>query len=72
MKQTFITAGLALSLPIDMAAGPVLGYFAGVFLRDRFGMPHFIVYIFLAAGFGAGVLNTVMIVRMMMKINNKS
>lgn len=46
--------GIATSIPIAMAAGPAVGYYIGTWLDGR-AHTSFLVYVFLAFGFGAGV-----------------
>lgn len=62
-------AGLAFSIPFELAVGPFAGYFIGKYLRDIFGLHRYIVYVFILLGIAAGIFSVVMIIRMMVKIN---
>lgn len=62
-------AGLAVSIPFEIAAGPFIGYFIGDYVIKQFAFHKFIMYVFIAMGFAASVTNTALIVRMMVLIN---
>jgi len=47
-------AGIAMGIPFALATGPIIGYFIGTWLDVR-AHTSFLVYVFLALGFGAGV-----------------
>ncbi|MDD5691751.1 MAG: AtpZ/AtpI family protein [Candidatus Omnitrophica bacterium] len=61
-------AGLGFSIPFEIAAGPFIGYFIGVFLRDKFGVHRYFIYVFIVLGFIASISNTVMIITEMIRI----
>jgi len=63
--------GLAFSIPFEIAAGPFIGYFIGSYLRNKFGMHRYVMYMFLLMGFVASVVNVAVIIEMMIKINKK-
>ncbi len=67
----FQAGGLALAIPFEMASGPFIGYFIGLYLKHRFGMHDFFIYLLTFMGLLAGFINTVAIIRMMLKINQK-
>jgi len=69
-KMTEI-AGLAVSIPFMILAGPFVGYFIGRYLRDKFGMHRYVMYILIVMGFVASFYNTVVIIKMMLKINKE-
>ena len=64
-------AGLAVSIPFMIIAGPLVGYFIGRYLRGKFGMHRYVMYIFIIIGFIASFYNTVVIIKMMLKINKE-
>lgn len=69
-KMTQI-AGLAVSLPFEIAAGPFIGYFIGSYLMGKFGAHRYIMYAFIIMGFVASISNTAAIIEMMVKINKE-
>ena len=62
-------AGLAFSIPFELAAGPFIGYFIGAYLRNKFGLHRYSMYIFILMGFVASVVNVAVTIEMMIKIN---
>jgi len=64
-------AGLAFSIPFELAAGPFIGYFIGTFLKDKFGMHRYIIYSFIIIGFIASVVNIMITIKMMLVINKE-
>jgi F0F1-type ATP synthase assembly protein I len=69
--KTFQIWGLALAIPFEMASGPFIGYFIGLYLKHRFGMHDLFMYLLVLLGLVAGFVNTAVIIRMMIKINGK-
>lgn len=65
-------AGLAVSIPFELLAGPFIGYFIGAHLENKFGTHPSVTYIFIAMGFVASVYNAVLIIAMMIKINREN
>ncbi len=61
--------GLALAIPFEIAAGPFIGSLIGLYLKNRFGIHRSIILMFILMGFVASVINTVVIIKMMLKIN---
>jgi hypothetical protein len=59
--------GLLMFIPLVMGTGPLAGFFAGEYLRRRFGLPVFTTYILAAAGFAAAAIETVKIIRLIFK-----
>lgn len=64
-------AGLALAIPFEIAAGPFIGYFIGIYLKNKFGVHISIMYMFILMGFVASIANIVGIIEMMIKINKE-
>jgi len=64
-------AGLAVAIPFEMAAGPFIGYFIGIYLKSKLGLHEYIIYIFILMGFVAGFTNTAVIIQMMIKISKR-
>jgi len=63
--------GLAFAIPFEIAAGPFIGYFIGAHLRNKFGVHRYIMYLFILMGFVASVVNVVLMIEMMLKINKE-
>jgi len=63
--------GLAFAIPFEMVAGPFIGYFIGSYLKNRFGMHRYIMYLFIIMGFVAGIVSVVIIITMMTQINRE-
>jgi len=51
------------TVPLMLAAGPLVGYFGGRWLDGRLGSTPWLQYVFLALGFGAAVRYIVRVVR---------
>ena len=64
-------AGLAMAIPFEIAAGPFIGYFIGVYLKNRFGIHRYVVYLLILMGFIASIVNTVTIIQMMVRIDRQ-
>jgi len=64
-------AGLAFSIPFEIAVGPFIGYFIGIYLRNKFGVHRYIMYIFILMGFVASLVNVAITIEMMIKINRE-
>ncbi|MDD5078564.1 MAG: AtpZ/AtpI family protein [Candidatus Paceibacterota bacterium] len=69
--KTFQIWGLALAVPFEMASGPFIGYFIGLYLKHRLGMHDSFIYLLVLLGLVAGFVNTAVIIRMMIKLNEK-
>ncbi len=65
------TVGYVSFIPFMLAAGPLSGYFAGVFLREKFNLPFRIVLIGVVCGFAVGVMEMVRILRVLSRMNKK-
>jgi uncharacterized protein YqgC (DUF456 family) len=59
--------GLLSFIPIAMAAGPLAGYFAADYLKERFNFPGFTSAIFILIGFVASMMETVKIIKLALK-----
>ena len=55
--------GLLSLIPFVLAAGPLVGYIAFDYLRNRFGVPSYASYILITIGFAASVRETIRIVK---------
>lgn len=63
-EQSGLTkAGLAMSIPSLMVAGPFVGYFIGVGLQRFFGLGRGIVIVMTIAGLVAGIREAIRIIR---------
>jgi uncharacterized protein YqgC (DUF456 family) len=56
-------AGLAISIPFEMAAGPFIGYLIGSFLVHHFRMPKAVEVIFIVMGLIGSFINTAIIIK---------
>jgi hypothetical protein len=65
------TVGYVSFIPFMLAAGPLSGYFAGVFLHEKFNLPLRIVFIGIVCGFTAGIMEVVRILRILARMNKK-
>jgi len=65
-------AGILSFLPITLAAGPVGGYFAGVYLEKRFGLPWYLTLILIGAGIIVSIKETVRIIMLVIKAEGSS
>jgi hypothetical protein len=57
------TAGLLSFIPFVLASGPLAGYFLGDFLVKKLGLPQYILYISITAGFLASIHETIRIIK---------
>jgi F0F1-type ATP synthase assembly protein I len=64
-------AGLAFAIPFEIAVGPLIGYFICAYLRNKFGLHRYIMYIFILMGFVASLVNVAVTIEMMIKINKE-
>ena len=64
-------AGMISFIPVMLAAGPLGGYFIGDFLENKFNLPSYMTYIFIALGAIAGIRETVRIIRLVLNIDKK-
>jgi len=63
--------GLLSFLPFILAAGPLAGYALGDYLEKKFGFPHYASLIFIALGFAGSIRETVRIVKMALRAEEK-
>ena len=59
--------GLLSFIPFILAAGPIAGYLAGVYLVRHFGLPNFSTAVLTVAGFLASARETVRLIRVAIK-----
>jgi F0F1-type ATP synthase assembly protein I len=55
--------GILTTIPLILAVAPMIGYFLGTWLDERLGTGPFLMVAFLLLGFGAGIRETVHLVR---------
>ena len=55
--------GLISLIPITLIAGPLTGYIVGDFLRERLGLPYFVLLLSIAIGISGSIFETVRIIR---------
>jgi hypothetical protein len=56
-------ASLLSIIPFVLVAGPLAGYIAFDYLKDRFGAPEYLSYILIVTGFAASVRETIRIIK---------
>jgi len=64
-------AGLAMFIPSLLIAGPLTGYYTGGFLEDRLHLPGYTTFTLTLVGLAAALLETVRIIKKMIKIGEK-
>lgn len=55
--------GLLGTIPMLLAAGPLIGFFIGRWLDSKLGTEPFLMILFLVMGFGAAVKETIKIIK---------
>lgn len=63
--------GLLSFLPFVLGAGPIAGFYLGKYLEQRFGLPVYVSIILVTIGFIASLKESVRIVRMAIKTQEK-
>ncbi len=53
--DTLRQVGLAMTIPMALLAGPLVGWFIGNFLEKKFTLPHYVTVFFIIFGFIAGI-----------------
>lgn len=64
-------AGMLSFIPVILACGPLSGYFVGIFLDSKLKTGLFFTYLLILTGFGSALLETVKIVKLTRKIEEK-
>ena len=57
-------AGLLTTVPVLLAASPIIGFFIGRFLDGKFGTDPLLTYLFLILGFVAGAVQVAKMARL--------
>lgn len=65
------TAGFVTFIPFMLAAGPLSGYFVGDLIQKKFNLSARVVLLSVAIGFIAGVMETVRILKIVVRMNKK-
>lgn len=63
--------GLLSFLPFVLGAGPIAGYFLGNYLEKRFGLPAYVSIVTVTIGIIASLRETIRIVRMALRTQEK-
>lgn len=75
-KQDFYkrlkVAGFATFIPIVLISGPIAGYVVGDFLKTHFHLKRYVVLVSLAIGSIASYLETIRLIRAMIKVDRKA
>jgi len=61
--------GLVSFIPFILAAGPLAGYFTGVFLQEKFHLPLWAVLVSVGVGFLAAITEVIKILRVIGRVN---
>ncbi|MBF0385115.1 MAG: hypothetical protein HQL27_04515 [Candidatus Omnitrophica bacterium] len=59
--------GVAITIPLILGMGPLVGYFAGEFLIVKFSWPNDFIYVFIYLGFAMAVYEIFRIIKFMRK-----
>jgi len=65
------TVGFVSFIPFILAAGPLSGYFAGSFLQKKFGFSYGWVFLGVALGFLAAIMEVVKILKAIARVSKK-
>ena len=60
-------ASLAMSIPMLLLTGSLVGYFIGAWLDARWGTDPWLMVVFIVLGFVAGVRETIRIIRLIQR-----
>lgn len=61
------TGALLSTIPFILVWNPVGGYFIGAYLKDRFDLGNYIVFISIGLGFAIGISETIKIIMLLAK-----
>jgi len=64
-------AGLISFIPLLLAVGPLAGYIVGDYLKNKFGL-EYLLFICIGLGFISSISEVIKIIRLVVKITNKS
>ncbi len=64
LYSKFRTLGLLTTIPIMLAAGPLVGFFIGDFLDNRFNSRPIFVAVFVVVGFIAGARESIRVLKL--------
>ena len=64
--------GLLSFLPFVLGAGPIAGFYLGSYLEHRFGLPNYVSIILAAIGFMASLKETIRIVKIALRTQEKA
>lgn len=71
MYNNIRVTGFATLIPFVLLSGPIGGYLAGIFLVDKLHLPRYTVLICLALASLASFIQTVRVIRAMIKLDKK-
>ena len=64
-------AGMVSYIPIMLAAAPLSGFFLGDYLQKKFNLPFYFLILCIVLGAVVGIRESVRIIRLVLKIENK-
>ncbi len=65
------TVGFVSFIPFILAAGPLSGYFIGLFLQQKLGLPDYTVFFAVGLGFLIAVSETVKLIKAIIRVYKK-
>ena len=63
------TVGFVSFIPFMLAAGPLSGYFAGIFLQKKFNLSFWVVLLGVAFGFLVAIIEIIKILKVIARMN---
>lgn len=63
--------GLASFIPFILVSGPLAGYIAGTYLREKFGFGHIVVMVTTSIGLVTSIIETVKIIKKLMLLDTR-
>jgi len=64
-------AGMLSFIPFVLAAGPFAGYLLGEYLQKRFALASYVSSVTISIGLITGIIETIRIIRLVYRIENK-
>jgi len=61
-------AGAAMFIPFVLVAGPLAGYFAGSWLKEKFSLGNELFYVCIFLGFAVSIFETLRITRFLIRV----
>ncbi|MFA5350482.1 MAG: hypothetical protein WC357_04025 [Candidatus Omnitrophota bacterium] len=65
------TVGFVSFIPFILAAGPLSGYLAGIYLQKKFNLPFLVVSISIVFGFLTAIIEIVKVLKAIARVNKQ-